>query len=91
MQNKLALLKISSQGQITLPKEMRSAMNEEQVLAVKSGNEIVLMSADKITSKIADEIETARRLDEKLEKIEAGEINTRASSAEDFLDMLEKI
>ncbi|MFH0808205.1 MAG: AbrB/MazE/SpoVT family DNA-binding domain-containing protein [archaeon] len=70
----VAMSKISSKGQIVIPQNMRRNFREgDNVFFVEEGNNIVLSNENFISKKVLEDLEFARRTEEALERVEAGE------------------
>ena len=81
--------KISSKGQIVIPSEMRNDLKEgDELLIIKDENRIILKKVDKITEKMKEDLEFARRTEEAWQSYERGKFVSQP--ADKFLKELEK-
>ena len=81
--------KISSKGQIVIPSNMRSGLNEgDTLLIIKDSNTILLKKADDLDEKFKEDLEFARRTEEAYRRHERGDF--KIMPAEKFLEELEK-
>jgi AbrB family looped-hinge helix DNA binding protein len=81
--------KISSKGQIVIPREMRTNMKEgDELLIIKDEDRIILKRADKISEQMREDLEFAKRTEEAWQRIENGE--GISMPADKFLKELEK-
>lgn len=83
----IALTKLSSKGQIVLPKEMRRGLRRgEKFVVIKAGNRFVVKKAKLFGRNLQEDLDFARKTEEAWESYERGEF-TR-STAEEFLKEL---
>lgn len=83
------ITRMSSKGQIVIPSEMRSGMQEgEEFLIIKDEDRIILKQAAKISEQMKEDIEFAKRTEEALNRIESGS-GTRMNFDE-FLEEMKK-
>jgi len=67
------ITKMSSKGQIVIPKNMRENLSEgEEFVVIKDGNRIILKSIKDFDENIREDLEFAKRTEEAWEQIEAG-------------------
>ncbi len=70
----IALTKMSSKGQVVIPVEMRSGIAEgEKLIIIKAGHQIIMEKVSKLSKKLKEDLEFARRTEEAYQRIEAGE------------------
>lgn len=85
----LEITRMSSKGQIVIPRQMREGFNEgEKFVVIKVGKQIILKSVKDFEENIKDDIEFARRTEEALKRYEQGYF--KKMSGEEFLKALEK-
>ena len=83
------ITRLSSKGQIVIPREMRKEFREgEKLLIIKDKNRLVLKKASKIDEQLEEDLEFARRTEEALKRIEAGEGITM--EFDDFIEEMKK-
>ena len=83
------VIRMSSKGQVVIPSEMRSNFNEgDEFLIVKDEDRIILKKISKLTEKMKEDLEFAKKTEEAYKRHEKGEF-TRMNK-NDFLDELEK-
>ncbi len=81
--------RMSSKGQIVIPSEMRKDIKEgDEILIVKDEERIILKKADKISDKMKEDLEFAKRTEEAWQSYERGEFISQPSDK--FLEELEK-
>ena len=70
----IAITKMSSKGQIVIPKEIRKDLKEgDKLIVIKSDDRLILKKADKHDKQMIEDIEFARRTEEAWKKYEQGE------------------
>lgn len=85
----IAVTKMSSKGQVVIPVEMRNDIKEgEQLLIIKTDEQIIMKKATKLDKKLAEDLEFARRTEEAWQAYERGEYTS--STAEEFLEEMKK-
>ena len=68
------ITKMSSKGQIVIPRNMRENLNEgDSFLIIKDEDRFILKKTDKISEQMKEDIEFAKRTDEALKRMENGE------------------
>jgi len=83
---KIGVVRMSSKGQIVIPKEMRKDIKEgDRFVIMKRNKQIILQKADE---NIIEDIEFARRTEKAWQDYEKG--NFRSMSKEEFLQELKK-
>ena len=69
----ISVTRISSKGQIVIPNEMRKDLKEgDELLIIKDNGRFILTKADKLTEKMREDLEFAKRTEEAWKEIEAG-------------------
>lgn len=85
----LEITKMSSKGQIVIPREMRKDFRRgTKFVIIKAGKQLILKSIEDFDENIEEDLEFARRTEEAWESYERGEF--RSMSVDDFLDKLKK-
>ena len=83
------LTKMSSKGQIVIPREMRKEFYEgEKFVIIKAGKQLILKSVKDFDENIEEDLEFARRTEEAWKSYELGEF--KAIPVDDFLNELEQ-
>ena len=68
------ITKISSKGQIVLPKEMRKGFNEgDKLVVIRNDKQLILKKVKDFDKNLEEDLEFARRTEEAYKQIEAGE------------------
>ena len=68
------ITKISSRGQVVIPKDMREGFKEgEKLLIIKDKGRLILKKATSADENFKEDLEFAKRTEEALKRIEAGE------------------
>ena len=81
--------KVSSKGQIVIPKSMRSQFKEgSEVIFIQEGNRIILKPLESFNSYLKEEMEISQRIEEAYARYERGEFISK--SKEDFLEEIKK-
>ncbi len=85
----IAITKMSSKGQIVIPKEMREDLKDgEKLVIIKSKGDFLLKREKEFSKKLEEDLEFARRTEEAYKKYEKGEFISM--DADDFLKEIEK-
>ena len=85
----IGVTKVSSKGQIVIPSEMRNDLKEgEELLIIKDEDRIILKKVNKLTEKMREDLEFAKRTEEAYKRHERGKF--KKMSADKFLEELEK-
>ena len=70
----IELTKMSSKGQIVIPKKMRKDFHKgEDLILIKAGKQIIMKKASDLDKKLKEDIEFAKRTEEALKRYERGE------------------
>ena len=78
------ITRMSSKGQIVIPKEMRKGFNEgDKILLIRNKGQIILKKADKFDKQIEEDIIVAKRVEESWKEIEQGKF--KRMSGKEFL------
>ena len=68
------ITRISSKGQIVIPKDMRAGFKEgEKLLIIKDKDRLILKKVTSTDENFKEDLEFAKRTEEALKRIEAGE------------------
>lgn len=68
------ITRISSKGQIVIPKEMRKGWEEgDKLVVIKNGDQIILKKTKDFNKNIEEDLKFANRTEEAYKRIEAGE------------------
>ena len=82
------ITRISSRGQVVIPKEMRNGFKEgEKMVIIQNKNQLILEKMDVFGKNVEEDIEFAKRTEEAWKRYEKGEFISR--SADEFLKELE--
>jgi AbrB family looped-hinge helix DNA binding protein len=69
----IAITKMSSKGQVVIPAEMRTGINEgDKLLIIQNKGQLIMKKATKLDNSLKEDLEFARKTDEALKKIEQG-------------------
>ncbi|MAH03456.1 AbrB family transcriptional regulator [Candidatus Pacearchaeota archaeon] len=83
------IIRMSSKGQIVIPSSMRKDLKEgEDLIIVKDDERFILKKAEKLSEKMKEDLEFARRTEEAWKEIDEGKFTSY--SKEEFLKKLEK-
>ena len=83
------ITKISSKGQIVIPRAMRADFNEgDTLLVIKDRNTILLKKADDLDEKFKEDLVFAKRTEEAYKRHEKNDF--KKMTAEKFLEDLEQ-
>ena len=70
----VAITKISSKGQVVIPKEMRKGLNEgDKLLIIQNNGMLIMKKATKLDKDLKEDLEFARRTEEAWKRYEKGE------------------
>jgi len=68
------ITRMSSKGQIVIPKEMRRNFKEgEKIVVIQGGNKLILKKATDFDENLKEDLEFARRTEEAWKRMEKGE------------------
>lgn len=85
----MSIIKISSKGQIVIPSKMRGNLKEgDELVIIKDDERIILKKVGKLTEKMKEDLEFAKRTEEAYKRIEAGEGITM--EFDEFIKEMEK-
>lgn len=85
----VALTRMSSKGQIVIPKEMRRGIPAgEKMLIIKAKEQFILKKASDLDKTLKADLEFARRTEEAWKRLEAGKF--KSMERKDFLKELDK-
>ena len=85
----IEITKVSSKGQIVIPKELRQGIKEgDKLVVIRNGDQIILKKADKFDKNLKEDLEFAKRTEEAYKRIEAGEGTTM--EFDDFIKEMKK-
>ena len=85
----IEITKMSSKGQVVIPREMRKNIREgEKLILIQNGKQIILERVSDLDKNFEEDLEFARRTEEAWQRYERGEFITR--SADEFLKELKK-
>ena len=70
----IGITRMSSKGQIVIPQDMRKDIKEgEKLVIIEGDGKLILKKASKMDENFQEDLEFARRTEEALKRIEAGE------------------
>jgi AbrB family looped-hinge helix DNA binding protein len=85
----IAVTRMSSKGQVVIPAEMRDDIKEgEQLLIIKTDEQIIMKRATKLDKKLAEDLEFSRRIRAAWKEYDEGKFTS--STAEEFLEEMKK-
>ena len=85
----MSIIKISSKGQIVIPASMRENLKKgEELVIIKDDDRIVLHKVEKLSDKMKEDLEFAKRTEEAWQRYERGEFISM--DGDEFLKELEK-
>lgn len=85
----VGITKMSSRGQVVIPKEIRKNIQKgEEFIVYEVEGRIIMEKVEKIDKKLKEDLEFARRTEDAYKEIEKGNCVTK--SAEEFLKELHK-
>ncbi len=83
----IEITKMSSKGQIVIPKEMRKDIKEgDKLIIIQSNNQLIIKKAKDTNKNFKEDLEFARRTEEALKRYEKGEFTEM--DADEFLKKL---
>lgn len=69
----IAITKLSSKGQVVIPKEMREDMKVgDKLVIIKNKGQLIMKKADEFSKDLEDDLEFAKRTEEALKEYDAG-------------------
>ena len=81
------ITKMSSKGQIVIPREMRKNIKEgEKIVIIQNGNQLILKKAEDFSKNIEEDLIFAKRTEEAWKRYDKGEF-----VGMDFDDFLKKV
>ena len=85
----VAITRISSKGQVVIPKEMRKGLHEgDKLLIIQNGGQLIIKKATELDKNLKEDLEFARRTEEAWKRFEKGEFIS--TPADKFLEKLSK-
>ncbi len=85
----LEITKMSSKGQIVIPREMRKEFREgEKFVVIKAGKQLILKTVAAFDENIEEDLKFARRTEKAWKSYERGEF--KSMPVDDFLNELEQ-
>jgi AbrB family looped-hinge helix DNA binding protein len=85
----VAITKMSSKGQVVIPTEMRTDMNEgDKLLIIQNDDQLIMKKANKLDSTLKEDLEFAKKTNESWKRIEAGK--GIKMDFDNFVDALKK-
>jgi len=84
----IAITKMSSKGQVVIPSNMRTNINEgDKILIIQNDGQLILKKASQLDSDLKEDLEFAKKTDDALKRIKEEEKGVKM----DFNDFLEEI
>jgi len=85
----IAITKMSSKGQVVIPKEMRKNIHEgEKLIIFESKDQLIMKKASKMDEKMKEDFEFAKKTEEAWKRYDKGEFTEMG--ADEFLKKLER-
>jgi len=85
----VAITRMSSKGQVVIPAEMRSDINEgDKLLIIQNEGQLIMKKADKLDSNLKEDLEFAKKTNEAWKRIEKGKCIKM--DFDNFIDALKK-
>ena len=85
----IAITKLSSKGQVVIPREMRKDIKEgEKLIIIKEGSSMIMKKASKLDKQLKEDLEFVRRTEEAWKQIDKGKY--KEYSSQEFLKKLKK-
>ena len=85
----ISIIKISSKGQMVIPKKMRRNMKEgDKLIVIQNKDQIILKKVEDFSKNIEEDLEFAKRTEEAWKSYERGDFISQSSNK--FLEELEK-
>ncbi len=87
IQMDIAITKMSSKGQVVIPREMRKNIHEgEKLVIIQNDDQLIMKKASKLNKNLEEDLELARRTEEAWKSYEKGEFIEM-----DFDDFLKEV
>jgi len=87
--NKISITRMSSKGQIVIPRDMREGIEEgDKLVIIRNKNHIILKKEEDFSKNLEEDLEFARRTEEAWKRIENGE--GIRMDFDDFIKEMEK-
>ena len=87
--NKIIITRMSSKGQIVIPRDMREGIEEgDKLVIIRNKNHIILKKEEDFSKNLEEDLEFARRTEEAWKRIENGE--GIRMDFDDFIKEMEK-
>jgi len=68
------IIKVSSKGQVVIPSSMRKDIKEgDELIIIKDDERMIIKKVEKLTDKIKEDLEFAKRTEEAYKRIDNGE------------------
>ena len=85
----IAITKMSSKGQVVIPKEIRKNIQEgEKFIVYEVEGRIIMEKVEKLSKRLREDLEFAKRTEEAWKSYERGEF--KSMDSKEFLKELEK-
>ncbi len=85
----IAITKMSSKGQVVIPRELREDFKEgEKLVIIKNKKQLILKKATELDEKLKEDLEFARRTEEAWKAYDRGEFIEM--DFDEFIEMLRK-
>ncbi|MEK6862506.1 MAG: AbrB/MazE/SpoVT family DNA-binding domain-containing protein [Nanoarchaeota archaeon] len=85
----IEITRMSSKGQIVIPKDMRKNIKEgEKLIIIENGKQLVIERVKDLDDKLKEDLEFARRTEEAWKRYDKGEF--KEVSGDGFLKLLDK-
>ena len=85
----VAITKMSSKGQVVIPAEMRTDIQEgEKLIIIQNEDQYIMKKATKFDKALTEDLEFAKKTDEALKRI--GEGKGTKMEFDDFMDEMKK-
>ena len=83
----IAITKMSSKGQVVIPREMRKDIKEgDKLIVIQNGEQLILKKASNLDENMKEDLEFARRTEEAWKRYDKGEFIEM-----DFDDLIRKM
>lgn len=85
----IAITKMSSKGQVVIPVDMRKDFKEgEKLVLIQNKKQIIIEKMNKVTEKLTEDLEFAKRTEEAWKKYDKGEF--KEMDFDDFIAEMKK-